>query len=108
MWMKTPVRRNRRAPDNHEPSFNDKMCAQAKEEEKAEDDCAFVTVSMKAFQQMSFEKGVREFGGRAEEAPTKELQQLHMRDTFVPRWRSLLAEEEWKKVCKAVNPTKGK
>ena len=104
----TPVRRNRRAPDNHEPSFNDKTCAQINEDQKVDDDYAFVTVMMKVFQQMSFEKGLREFGDRAEEVLTKESQQLHMRDAFVPRHRESLTEEEWKKACEAVNPIEEK
>ena len=57
---------------------------------------------------MSFEKEIREFGEQAEEAPTKELTQLHMRDTFAPRFRDSLTEEEWKRACETVNSTKEK
>ena len=82
----TPVRRNRRAPSDCEPSFDDQAHAQTKEDDKV-DDHAFVTISMKVFQQMSFEKGIREFGEQAEEALTEESTQLHMWDTFMPRFK---------------------
>ena len=52
--------------------------------------------------------GIKKFGDRAIEGITKELRQLHMRDSFIPRQRNSLSSEERKKMCEAVNQNKEK
>ena len=59
-------------------------------------------------QQMSLKAGTKKFGKGAIDAMKKELNQMHSRDSFTPRLRSELTEQQLKNSCEAVNSTKEK
>ena len=73
-----------------------------------EDEITFVQVLQKVFQQMSLGKGIKMFGDRAKEGMKKELRQMHLRDSFIPRMRNTISAEQWKNRCEAVNLIKEK
>ena len=50
--------------------------------------------------QMSLKMGIEKCGDRAMEGIKKELQQLHMRDSFMPRLKKSLTAEECKHCVK--------
>ena len=96
---------------NCELSCDDETCNHMNidmDEDKKVESLAFVQVMHKAFEQMSFKKGIEKVGDRAVEALTKESKPLHMRDAFTLRKKKSLTEDEWKGVCEAVNSMKEK
>jgi len=107
---KTPVKRNRRQPEYYEPSFKNKSYTNIKGVNKKIniDDKTFAHVMQKIFTQMSFKKGVENYGDRAIEGMTKELRQLHLRDSFIPKHKKDLTAQQWKNKCEAVNLIKEK
>jgi hypothetical protein len=46
--------------------------------------------------QYSFKKGLKKFQDKAEDAVSKELMQLHMKDTFAPQDATELTEKQKK------------
>ena len=74
------------------------------------DEVTFIQMLEKVFvtQQMSLNKGIKMFGDRAVAGMTKELRQLHMRKSFIPRLKSSLTKKEWANMCEAVNLIKEK
>jgi hypothetical protein len=108
----TPVKRNRKLTTDYEPSFNNKSYAQIKgvQEDNKVDDATFIQILQKVFmsQQMSLKKGLKLFGDKAVEGMKKELSQLHMRDSFIPKHKKDLTTQQWKNRCEAVNLIKQK
>ena len=74
----TPVKRNRQPPILYEPSFKNKIYNTINKN-------TFVQILSKVFNQMSFKAGIKMFGQKAIDAMDKELQQLHMRNSFIPK-----------------------
>ena len=97
----TPIKRNRRPPTLYEPSFKNKTY-------NTIDEITFVQILSKVFNQMSFKKGIKLFGQKAIDAMDKELQQMHMRNSFIPKKRSQLTQKQWSSRCEAVNLIKEK
>ncbi|EJK61698.1 hypothetical protein THAOC_17766, partial [Thalassiosira oceanica] len=60
------------------------------------------------FQQMSFKKGLKEFGADAEVAVEKELSQLHMREAFAPVHAESLSPEERGRAIESIMTVKKK
>jgi hypothetical protein len=62
-----------------------------------------VNIVHHAMTQYSFKKGLKKFRGKAEDAVSKELLQLHMKDTFAPQVGEELSEEQkrglWNRSC---------
>ena len=106
----TPVKRNRKPVSRYEPSFKNISYTQIKGviPNNNIDDITFVQVLYKVFQQMSLNKGIKLFGDRAIKGMTKELRQLHMRDSFIPRKKKDLTKKQWASRCEAVNLIKEK
>ena len=80
------------------------------QEDDKVDDVTFIQVLQKVFmsQQMSFKKGIKMFGDKAIYGMKKELNQLHMRDSFIPKHKKELTSQQWKSHCEAVNLIKQK
>ena len=57
---------------------------------------------------MSLNQGIKKYGDRAIGGMTKELRQMHMRKSFIPRHKHSLTAEEKKRMCRAVNQIKEK
>ena len=108
----TPIRRTRREPQEYEPSFNNKAYTHIEgvdpDDAPIEDEITFAQVLHKVFQQMSFKAGIKKFGDRAVEGMTKELRQMHLRDSFIPKKKSELTQKQWQSRCEAVNLIKEK
>jgi hypothetical protein len=54
------------------------------------------TIAHHAMTQYSLKKGLKKFQGKAEDAVSKELMQLHMKDTFAPQDATELTEKQKK------------
>jgi hypothetical protein len=52
------------------------------------------TIAHHAMTQYSLKKGLKKFQGRADDAVTKELMQLHTKDTFAPQNATELTEDQ--------------
>ena len=72
------------------------------------DALAFSQMMMQCHNQMTSKMDIKKCGNHAIEGMKKELWQLHMRDSFIPRHEKSLTAEEQKKTCEAVNLTKEK
>lgn len=72
------------------------------------DETTFVQVLAKVFQQMSLNKGIKKHGEKAIKGITKELRQMHLRDSFIPKKRNELTKKQWQSACEAVNLIKEK
>ena len=104
----TPIKRNRKAPETYEPSFKNKIYTSINDENIKVDEVTFTQVLNKVFQQMSLKAGIKKYGERAIDGMTKELRQMHMRDSFISRKKSELTLSEWRSRCEAVNLIKEK
>ena len=115
----TPVKRTRRQPQDYTPSFknkvyaqNNKIYAQVKpmpdDDVGIEDHVTFAQVLHKVFQQMSLNAGVKKFGDGAIKGMSKELRQMHLRNSFIPKFKKDLTEKQRKNICEAVNLIKQK
>ena len=51
---------------------------------------------------------IEKHGSKAIEGMTKELRQLHLRESFIPKYKRDLTPEQWKNKCEAVNLIKEK
>ena len=72
------------------------------------DEKTHAQVMQKIFTQMSFKKGIDKHGDRAIEGMQKELRQMHLRDSFIPKHKKDLTDQQWKNKCEAVNLIKEK
>ena len=107
----TPIKRNRRPPQDYDPSFKNKTYTQiegVKDQEGIVDETVFVQILYKVFQQMSLQAGIKKFGDRAIKGMTKELRQLHLRDSFIPHKKHELTKKQWQNRCESVNLIKEK
>ena len=111
-YDETPVKRIRKPVSNYEPSFKNKTYAQISSNEFKNniDEVTFVQVLYKIFLsiQVNLKKGIKMFGDKAIEEMTKELRQLHMQDSFIPRLRKDISSKLWSNRCEAVNLIKEK
>ena len=57
---------------------------------------------------MGLKAGIKRFGDGAIKGMTKELRQLHLRDSFIPKKKSELTRKQWQSRCEAVNLIKEK
>ena len=78
------------------------------EEPMTEDKITFAQALEKVFNQMSLKAGIKMFGNKAIKGMTKELQQMHLCDSFIPWKREDITAKQWQNRCKAVNPMKEK
>ena len=60
------------------------------------DEKTHAQVMQKIFTQMSFKKGIDKHGDRAIEGMQKELRQMHSRDSFIPKHKKDLTDQQWK------------
>ena len=109
----------RRPPQDYTPSVknkvyaqNNKVYAQIKpmldDDIGIEDHVTFAQVLHKVFQQMSLRAGAKKFGDDAIKGMSKELRQLHLRDSFIPKFKKDLTDKQRKSICEAVNLIKEK
>ena len=109
----TPVKRNRKKPEKYEPSFKNRSYTSIKGVHDNNslidmDEKTHAQVMQKIFTQMSFKKGIEKYGNSAIEGMKKELRQMHLRNSFIPKHKKDLTEQQWKNKCEAVNLIKEK
>ena len=57
---------------------------------------------------MSLNKGIKKHGEKSIEGLTKELRQIHLRNSFIPKKINELTKKQWQSMCEAVNLIKEK
>ena len=68
-----------------------------------QDETTFVQVLHKVFNQISLKARIKAFGDQAIEGMTKELCQLHLQESSVPKMKAELTPKQWQSRCEAVN-----
>ena len=106
------AKRSQKPVQNYEPSFENKRYKTytqvVKDGEKNIDEITFVQVLAKVFQQMSLKAGIKKHGEKAIEGLTRELRQIHLRNSFIPKKRNELTKKQWQSRCEVVNLIKEK
>ena len=67
------------------------------------DNITFVQVLYHIFYQMRIHKVIKGFGDSAQDAIKKELNQMHLRDSFILIHSKDLTRQQWNNIWKAVN-----
>ena len=57
---------------------------------------------------MSLKAGIKKHGEKAIEGLTRELRQIHLRNSFIPKKRNELTKKQWQSRCEVVNLIKEK